>query len=552
MKSITWPLALSCVGGALSLPAQGAAKAKQNQQRPNILFCIADDASFHHFGANGCSWVNTPAFDRVANEGVRFARCYTPNAKSAPSRSCILTGRNSWQLKEAGNHVGNFPAEFKVFTEALADAGYTVAYTGKGWAPGNPGTVNGKKRELTGKPYNARKLTPPAQYVSPVDYAGNFVDFLDEVEGKDTPWFFWYGSKEPHRAYEYGVGQRLAGKDPSMVDHVPAYYPDQDTIRMDLLDYAFEIEYYDSHIGKMLDELERRGLLDNTLVVVTSDNGMPFPRGKGNDYEYSNHMPLAMMWKAGITDEGRTEMGYVSFIDFAPTFLELAGMPQEQSGMQTITGRSLADVLRNNQNAEARESRESVLLGRERHDYGRPGNQGYPIRAILRDNLLYVVNLKPWLYPAGNPLVGYPDCDGSPTKTVLLNLYRSGQGEEYWQYSFGFRPDEELYDLSKDMDCMENLAGKPAYELVRRELRQELFDRLMAQEDPRMLGHGDDFDQYPFDEAKKENFYERVQSGEVAEPWKQTGWISPTDYDSYIEQVKAGKVKPYGRKAHAQ
>ena len=96
--------------------------------------------------------------------------------------------------------------------------------------------------------------------------------------------------------------------------------------------------------------------------------------------------------------------------------------------------------------------------------------------ASLRDNLLYVVNLKPWLYPAGNPLVGYPDCDGSPTKTVLLNLYRSGQGEEYWQYSFGFRPDEELYDLSKDMDCMENLAGKPAYELVRRELRQELSD----------------------------------------------------------------------------
>ena len=96
----------------------------QAAERPNILFCIADDASYPHMGAYGCDWVKTPAFDRVARQGLLFTRAYTPNAKCAPSRACILTGRNSWQLKEACNHIPFFPAEFKSYVEALAEHGY--------------------------------------------------------------------------------------------------------------------------------------------------------------------------------------------------------------------------------------------------------------------------------------------------------------------------------------------------------------------------------------------------------------------------------------------
>ena len=98
----------------------------------NILFCIADDASFAHMGAYGCSWVETPGFDRVAEEGILFTRCYTPNAKCAPSRSCILTGRNSWQLEEAANHWPHFPAKFKTYPETLMEHGYHVGLYGQG------------------------------------------------------------------------------------------------------------------------------------------------------------------------------------------------------------------------------------------------------------------------------------------------------------------------------------------------------------------------------------------------------------------------------------
>lgn len=87
------------------------------KKRPNILFCIADDASL--LGAYGIDWVKTPAFDRVAKDGILFNNMFTCNAKSAPSRATIITGRNSWQLDEACNHWPQFPVKYKTFVEVL-------------------------------------------------------------------------------------------------------------------------------------------------------------------------------------------------------------------------------------------------------------------------------------------------------------------------------------------------------------------------------------------------------------------------------------------------
>src|SRR5262249_47879843 len=130
-------------------------------RRANILFCISDDQSFPHASAYGSAWVKTPAFDRVAREGLLFMRAYTPNAKCAPSRACILTGRNSWQLEEAANHASYYPAKFRTFVETLGANGYFTGFTGKGWAPGEPGKIDGKPRLLTGPAYSAIKTTPP-------------------------------------------------------------------------------------------------------------------------------------------------------------------------------------------------------------------------------------------------------------------------------------------------------------------------------------------------------------------------------------------------------
>ena len=499
----------------------------QESLPPNILFAISDDQSFPHAGAYGCAWVQTPAFDRVAAEGLLFTRAYTPNAKCSPSRACILTGRNSWQLEEAANHVPNFPAKFQTYVEALAANGYQVGFTGKGWAPGNPGEINGQRRQLTGAPYHDLKTEPPAGAMSDNDYAGNFDAFL-KARPKNKPFCFWYGAIEPHRRYEYGAGIAKGGKNLTDIDRVPAFWPDTDSVRTDMLDYAFEIEYFDRHLGRMLQLLEAAGELDNTLIVVTADNGMPFPRIKGQEYEPSNHLPLAIMWKNGIQKPGRVIDDYVSFIDYAPTFLEAAGVNLSQTTMQTIQGRSLLDIFRSDRAGQVNPERDHVLIGKERHDIGRPNDWGYPIRGIVKDNFIYLQNFATDRWPSGHPTTGYLNVDGSPTKTICLNARHQPGREIFWQLSFGKRPEEEFYRLDLDPDCMNNLADNPEFQTLMVDLKTQLKQELMAQEDPRILGNGDVFDAYQYSEAERRNFYDRFTAGEKLK----AGWVNPSDFES--------------------
>jgi N-sulfoglucosamine sulfohydrolase len=308
-----------------------------------------------------------------------------------------------------------------------------VGYTGKGVAP----VVVTEGRLLTGKAWNAITLTPPGKEISNVDYSANFRRFLEErAEGQ--PFCFWFGALEPHRRYEYGISARVGGKQPSDIHAVPAFWPDSETVRTDMLDYAFEIEYYDQHLQAMLEILEEQGELDNTLIIVTSDNGMPFPRAKGIQYEYSNHLPLAIMWPAGIQSPGRIIDDYVSFVDFAPTILDAAGTGSaEELGMQPVQGRSLRPIFESNASGRVEPGRDHVLMGQERHDVGRPDDVGFPVRSILRDGMLYIHNFAPDRWPMGDPVTGYLNTDGSPTKTAVLELMRQGMDRRYWELCFG-------------------------------------------------------------------------------------------------------------------
>ena len=495
---------------------------------PNILFAIADDVSFPHMGAYGTTWVSTPAFDRVAQQGLLFMRAYTPNAKCAPSRSALLTGRNSWQLEEAANHWPYFPAKFKTYAEAMADQGYWVGYTAKGWAPGVALDAEGNRRNLPGTPYNAHQLTPPAAHISSNDYTANFEAFLDDRPA-GQPFAFWYGALEPHRAYEFGAGIEKGGKQLSDIDRVPAFWPDTDSVRTDMLDYAYELEHFDRHLMQMLDILEARGELENTLVVVTADNGMPFPRVKGQSYEWSNHLPFAMMWPAGIQNPGRTVDDLVSFIDVAPTFLDIAGINPSSTGMQPMQGQSLRPILLDQQ---AEPFREYVLIGKERHDIGRPGDAGYPMRGIIEGDFLFIRNYETTRWPSGNPETGYLNCDGSPTKTACI-LARKQEGMQlYWNLAFGKRGEEELYNIAEDPDCVENLAASPEYTAVKQSLAQTMEAQLVAEGDPRIQGNGALFDTYVYADEKHHGFYEKYMAGESLN----AGWVNASDFDDVIPE----------------
>lgn len=206
------------------------------------------------------------------------------------------------------------------------------------------------------------------------------------------------------------------------------------------------------------------------------------------------------MWKNGIRQPGRRVDDYVSFIDFAPTFIELAGLRWQQTGMAPATGRSLTDVFAGRPVGK----RDHVIIGKERNDMCRPGGVGYPIRGIIKNGMLYLHNFEPARWPAGDPK-GYGDTDDGPTKTEVLKTQLVPAQKHFWDVCFSKLPAEQLFDLRQDPDCLTNLAGR----LDCQPLKQQLFDELKSQDDPRMFGQGHLFDKYPHVGAKRGKSGER-------------------------------------------
>jgi uncharacterized sulfatase len=470
--------------GVLGTPALLRAQ----QRRPNILFCIADDQSYPHTSVYGTNWLSTPAFDRVAKEGVLFHNTFVSAPSCCPSRGTILTGQDFWRLKDASMNHTVWPGGLPVYPDLLAEAGYHVGLTGKGWGPGN-WKVSERKSNPAGSEYNAARLKPPGEFVSPIDYSSNFEAFLNK-KPVGSPFCFWAGFQEPHRQYQDGIGVKH-GKRLADV-RVPAFLPDSEQVRSDLADYAFEVEWHDQHLGRMLKLLEARGELDNTIVVVTADNGMPFPRAKASLYDYGARMPLAIRWGARVKP-GRTVEDFVSFVDFAPTFLAAAGV----SAPSEMTGRSLLPLLESSASGQINPARDHVVMGIERHfPGGRPGGAGYPSRAIRTKEFLYISNLNPNAepvggrpapaWPANDPTQGYSDVDGGPAKTYLVQ--NRAKYPRLFDLAFSRRPAEELYEVSADPFQLKNLATTSGRERSLKLLREKLAGDQRRTRDPRIAG----------------------------------------------------------------
>ena len=461
--------------------------------RPNILFCISDDQSYAHTGANGDPVVKTPAFDRVAREGIRFTHAFCDAPTCGPSRSAILTGQPIWRLEEAGNIHSTLPKKFITYTEVLAEAGYSVGYTGKGWSPGRL-QAGGRDSNPAGKEFGERRLKPPFKAMRNTDYAANFDDFLAQVE-KDQPFCFWLGTSEPHRGFEAGAGKRT-GKDPAEVI-VPSIFPDHPVVRSDILDYYVEVEHFDQMVARAIASLEKAGQLDNTIVVVTSDHGMPFPRAKASLHDQGSRVPLAIRWPKGIMGAGRVVHTCVNLSGLAPTFLAAA----ELKIPDMMIARGLQEIMEGKENAEE----EAAFIAMERHDGCRKGGKGYPCRAIRTADYLFIRNHTPERWPAGNPDrqfcardIPFGEVDSSPTKSLLMDNKDKPGFKRFYDLAFAKRPPEELYDLEKDPGQIVNLAGKAGYAEIQRKLAAKLLGHLTHTEDPRALGLDAPWDYYPY------------------------------------------------------
>lgn len=496
--------------GTLLLATAPAAAAGS---RPNILFAISDDQSWVHASAYGYEAVATPAFDRVAREGALFTQAFSPTPGCSPTRAAFLTGRHSWMIEHAGTHASSFPRKYPVWPNTLEQSGYVIGATGKLWGPGN-WKISGWERNPAGPTRSALELKPPAEHIRKTDYAANFEEFLEE-RPKGRPFAFWYGASEPHRAFDPGAGSRSGKRREDVV--VPPFLPDVPEVRDDILDYLFEIEWFDRHLAQMLAALEKSGELDNTLVIVTSDNGMAFPRAKANVYEYGVHMPLAMMWPARMPG-GRVIDDLIGFVDITATILDVAEATHP-SKEYPLSGRSFKDILLSEAHGVVDPTRDAVYVARERHSSVRYNSLGYPQRALRTHNYLYIRNFTPERWPAGAPQkygtgsyadeadlrerrlgpmhAGYHDIDACPTLDYLVAHHEDLEVARFLGLAVDKRPAEELYDIREDPGCLVNLAAHPAHAETIARLRERLTACLKETGDARVTGNGDVWETYP-------------------------------------------------------
>jgi arylsulfatase A-like enzyme len=446
-----------------------AAVQLQAEKRPNILFCIADDWGAPHASIYGNDEViQTPAFDRIAREGALFYNAYVSSPSCTPCRNSIMTGQWHWRLKGGANLYGTLPKEVETYSRLLKKSGYHTGSWRKSFGPG----------KLEGKFLDDH----PAGKV----YRKGFDEFLADRPAKEAPFCFWLGASDPHRGYKKGSGKK-SGMDLSKINLFP-FFPDDPEVRSDVADYYFEVQRFDSDVARAVARLEAIGELENTIIVVTGDHGMPFPRCKSNLYDSGTRVPLAIRWGLKIK-KGQVFKDFVSLTDLAPTFLQAAGVTPTAK----MTGKNLLPAL-----TEDGELRKFILTGKERHvpSQESPSMEGYPSRSYRDHQFLYIRNYSPNLWPNGTPnwekatikKTWYGDTDNGPTKSVIVEL---GPASKFYQWSFAKRPNEELYDLGKDPDQLTNLAE--ALPQVADKYRKLLEKELEASADPRHGGPEFDF-----------------------------------------------------------
>lgn len=508
------------------------------QERPNIVFAFADDwgryASAYaeidtRPGPN--SIIRTPNFDQIAKKGVLFRNAFVTAPSCTPCRSSLLSGQYFFRTGMGAILSGaTWDRAIPSYPLLLRDAGYHIGQTYKVWSPGSPRDAPYGAREyeyesagtrFNGFSQNVTNLVAEGSSVAAAkevlfdEVRENFDGFMDKrPDGK--PFCYWFGPTNVHRKWIPGSGKKLWGIDPKeLIGKMPKFLPDEAVVREDFADYLGEAMAFDAALGVLIHELEKRGELDKTMIVVSGDHGAPgFPRGKTNLYDFGTSVSLAACWP-GQVPGGRVVDDFVNLMDLAPTFLEAGGVDPPP----VMTGKSLMNVLNSKGSGQIDPERTWVVTGRERHvANAREGYLPYPQRSIRTSEFLYVRNFQPNRWPMGTPRrleeglspseeeltnntgVTFSDVDASPTKSwLVLNLTNLGdRGKYYFDLAFAKRPAEELYDLRVDSDQVINVADDPGYADKKREFSTKLMEVLRQAKDPRVLGDGSTFDKPPY------------------------------------------------------
>ncbi len=422
----------------LTLSTGYFAYAQPATSRPNIIFIIGDDISAEDIGCYGNDKIRTPNLDRMARNGVRFTNFYLTASSCSPSRTSILTGRYPHNTGAAELHTP-LPAHLEYFPELMKKSGYYTAHSGKFHEGANT-------RRAYDLMVNDRKLVGEGGEQQWVNILQN--------RPKDQPFFFWFAPFDAHRSWS-AVDSFPQPHDPDKDVAIPPQLLDSPATRIDLAAYYNEIGRIDRYLGDLERELERQGIAESTLIIFMADNGRPFSGSKTRVYDTGMRTPFIVKWPAGIPKAGTVCESLVSSIDIAPTLIQAS----RSDPSKTTQGVSFFDLFKN----PSQKFRNYVFSEHNWHDY-----EAYE-RAVRTRDFLYVINKRPELTNEG-PI----DANQSPSAQDLKAADQSKLTPIQRDIFRSPRPEEEFFDLRKDLVQENNLINDPAYAQEVEKLRKVL------------------------------------------------------------------------------
>lgn len=414
-------------------------------QKPNILFIIAEDMSLD-LECYGCKGVQTPNINRLAENGVMYTNARCCSSISSPTRSAMMTGLHQ-TVSGSHNHRSNrdvpLPAGILPVTSYLRDAGYTCVL-------GNKSCYENKNIAYNDV-QSSRKIDCNFRWDMVGEYDGveNFglFDKLHEVNPDDVPFFCQISLYITHRGDHWNRIRRASDDpvNPAEVE-VPPYMPDHPTVRHDIATLLDQVEYMDGEVGMILDEFERKGLMENTIVFFVADNGRCDVRAKSYLYEPGTRVPLIVSGK-GIKPAVVEQL--VSELDLPASFLHLAGVEQPDY----YQGRVLNALLPEGEQQKP-------------YDYLYTAADNFDdiiecFRAVHDNRYTYIRNHLPQ-YPYDRAQM-YMDLH-RPSLHIMRQLKAKGELDENQPlFMAPTKPVEELYDYTTDPHCIHNLALDPNY-----------------------------------------------------------------------------------------
>lgn len=437
-------------------------------EKPNILLLLSDDHSYPFLSCYGDPNVKTPSIDRLATEGMKFHRFFTAAPQCVPSRAALMTGRSPVAARMT-RFSAPLPRDEVALPELLRDqGGYYAGVCGRSFHL--DGANRSGQAMLTVFERNNLKT-----FKDRVDYlrtgpdngvSSQVAEFLD-ARPADKPFFMWANFSDPHHAWNAPDTFR---PDPSSLK-LPLHWPDYPGMRNQLADYCAEVNRLDGAVGEVIGLLEKRGLLEKTLVVFTGDNGAALPHGKGSLYDPGSNVPFLVRWP-GFVKSGGESRALVSGEDLAPTLLAAAGLEK----FPKMSGVSILPLLKGG----AYQPRKFVYIERGPHGSApvtsKMSSAGYDLsRAVRSDRYKFIYNCTPWI-----PYSPVDSAGGAAWKEIQAGN-ESGRlftGLKTTYFS-NPRPVYEFYDLDKDPSELDNLSGRASVASEEQELREALAEKMI-------------------------------------------------------------------------